>query len=136
MSDKKEEELDKVSLAVASTISKSSTFTKFSSNSLMNQKSSIGGFQRVVPKFTGSALGYSRSGDPSVLAWASRVQDSSLGYSALSGIEGNKEEILALMETKLASQKFKLDRAHAVDIKNIKKVVIHESIEFLKRNCH
>ena len=44
MSDKKEEELDKVSLAVASTISKSSTFTKFSSNSLMNQKSSIGGF--------------------------------------------------------------------------------------------
>ena len=44
MSDKKEEELDKVSLAVTSTISKSSTFTKFSSNSLMNQKSSIGVF--------------------------------------------------------------------------------------------
>ena len=70
-----------------------------------------------------------------MLAWAARCEPSRLGVSSLSGVE-NKEEVLKLLEEKLNNQRTKLDRAHAVDIKNIKKVVIHESIEFLKRNCN
>ena len=71
-----------------------------------------------------------------MLAWAARCEPSRLGVSSLAGIEGNKEEVLKLIEEKLTNQKAKLDRAHAVDIKNIKKVVIHESVDFLKRNCN
>ena len=33
-------------------------------------------------------------------------------------------------------QEKKLEKAHNIDIKNIKKVVIHESIDFLKKSCH
>ena len=141
MDESKQEEEDKVSIAATSTFSKASfksntTFSaSFTSAKTFTKPSGIGAFQRVVPKFTGSSLGFSRGGDPSVLAWAARCEPSRLGESSLNGIEGNKEEMLKLIEEKLNNQRTKLDRAHAVDIKNIKKVVIHESIEFLKRNC-
>ena len=120
-----------------------SNFTK-SSKAVSSNKGGkikgIGVFQQTHKKFTGSSLGFNRKGDPSVLAWASRVESSRLGQSSLGniGLDNNvdKTEILKLIEVKLENQKIKLDKAHNIDIKNIKKVVTHESIDFLKRNCH
>ena len=67
----------------------------------MKKKGGIGSLQKNVKKFTGSSLGFNRNGDPSVLAWASRVEPSRLGQQQLDGIDGNKEEILKLIDEKL-----------------------------------
>ena len=107
MSESKEVEEDVVSVAAKSTYSKAlfvsnATFnSSFTSAKTFTKPSGIGTFQRAVPKFTGSSLGFSRGGDPSVLSWAARCEPSRLGVSSLNGIEGNKEEVLKLIEEKL-----------------------------------
>ena len=64
-------------------------------------KKGIGSLQRNYKKFTGSSLGYNRNGDPSVLAWANRMEPSRLGQQQLEGIDGNKDEVLKLIDEKL-----------------------------------
>ena len=96
------EEEESESLATKSNITSSNISSgAITSTTGGTMKKGIGALQKNYKKFTGSSLGYNRNGDPSVLAWANRIEPSRLGQQQLDGIDGNKDEILKLIDEKL-----------------------------------
>ena len=45
------------------------------------------------------------------------------------------EQVLTLIQVQLDKKQKQMDKAHNIDIKNIKAVVVHESIDFIKKSC-
>ena len=96
------EEEESESLATKSNITSSNMSSgAITSTTGGTMKSGIGALQKNYKKFTGSSLGYNRNADPSVLAWGGRMEPSRLEQQQLDGIDGNKEEILKLIDEKL-----------------------------------
>ncbi len=74
-------------------------------------------------------------GDPSVLRGLSRLQASRLDVNTLAGMCEDPDEVMGIIELQLEKQKLKMEKAHMIDIKNIKKVLAHESIDFVKKGA-
>ena len=82
----------------------------------------------------GSQFGGSQGSDPSALRGISKLQASRLDLASLAEMCQNPQEIMEVVESQLEKQRSKMEKAKMIDIKNIKQVVVQESIAFVKKS--